>query len=37
MDVEIPMSEDIKEVEVVLRGALVGEVMKGNPSLEKIQ
>jgi hypothetical protein len=36
VDMEIPMDDDIRMVELVLRGALVGEVMTGNPSLERI-
>jgi hypothetical protein len=35
LDVEIPLSEDIMVAKLVLRGALIGEVMMGTLSLEK--
>jgi hypothetical protein len=36
IDVEVPMTESIRVAEMALRGALVGEVMFGRPTAEKV-
>jgi hypothetical protein len=37
IEVEIPSSEEISFAEIMLRGALIGEIMAGKPSIEKLQ
>jgi hypothetical protein len=37
MDVEVPLTEDVKVAEMVLHGALIGEVMMSTLSLERVR